>query len=127
MNKVQLSKELFPDQYWIRYRNEDGYCRNISLSACANSFRLVTNGAYADDDGMRCVGWRYEEDGDLCYELFSIGHLVLTISLTPSLIERVCCLVQGKDVQEVHREKIMAFEAALNRGGWKTICKKISD
>ena len=125
MDKVQLTKRLLPDQYWLRYCNEDGYVRNISLSACANSFRLMTKGAYeTEDDDLRCVGWRYEEDGCLCYELFYIGHLVLFVPLQPSLPERLGYMLQRKDVREAHREKIMEFEKALNCGGWKTVSRE---
>ena len=124
MKKIPLKKQFFPDKYWIRYTNLEGEDKNLSLSSCANSFKLVTGDAYASDDGMKCVGWRYEEAGDLCFELFSAGHVVFTATLYPSLMDSIICLLKGLETSEYRRFKAMEFERALNQGGWKTLYKE---
>ena len=124
MKKIPLKKQFFPDKYWIRYVNEEGEAKNISLSSCANSFKLVTGGAYASDDGMKCVGWRYEEEGELCFELFSAGHVIFTTTLHPSLIDSLICLIKGLETSEYRRYHAMEFERALNQGGWKTLYRE---
>lgn len=123
MVKVRLNKNHFPDKYWLRYCNDAGLVKQVNLTGCANSFRLATDNAYDTGDGMQCVGWRYEEDGCLCYELFCIGHLQLSVPLHPSLTDRVKYLLQGKKADEAYQEKLKAFEKALNKGGWKTVEK----
>ena len=123
MVKVKLNKRYFPDKYWLRYVNESGVTKQVNLSACANSFSLATGSAYDTGDGLRSVGWRYEADGCLCYELFCVGPLQLYLPLQPGLMDRVRYLLQGKHPQEGYREKLEAFEQALNRGGWKTVEK----
>lgn len=123
MDKLRMHKRYFPDRYWLRYTNEAGVLKNVNLSGCANSFKLATNNAYDTGDGMKCVGWRYEEDGCLCYELFCIGHLQLSIPLQPGLADRIKYLLLGKKADEAYREKLEAFERALNQGGWKTVGK----
>ena len=81
--KIPLKKQFYPDQYWLRYVDDESEKKTVSLSACANSFKLVPQGRYASDDGLKCVGWRYEEAGQLCFELFSAGHVVFTTTLYP--------------------------------------------
>ena len=124
MKKIPLKKQCYPDNYWIRYTNAEGEKKTISLSSCANSFKLVTKDAYASGDGMKCVGWRYEEGGELCFELFSAGHVVFSTTLYPSPIDSLICLVKGLETEEYRRYKAMEFERALNRGGWKTLYKE---
>lgn len=123
MAKVKMSKHYYPDRHWLRYVDENGMVKQVSLSGCANSFRLATGNAYDTGDGLRSVGWRYEENGCLVYEMFSVGHLQLYMSLQPGLVDRLCCLLRGQKVQEVYRDKLEAFERALNAGGWKTVEK----
>ena len=124
MKKIPLKKKFFPDNYWIRYVDTDGETKTVSLSACANSFKLVTQGQYASDDGLKCVGWRYEENGELCFELFTAGHVVFTESLYPSLKDTIACLFQGLETDEYRRYNAMEFERALNQGGWKTVYRE---
>lgn len=121
MVKLKLHKRFFPDQYWIRYTNEAGVLKQVSLAGCANSFKLATGNAYDTGDGLKAVGWRYEENGCLCYEIFSVGHLQLYAPLQPSLVEGFLSLLRGKEPKQAHKDKLEAFERALNRGGWKTV------
>lgn len=123
MVRVRINKRYFPDQYWLRYTNDVGVLKHVSLTGCANSFKLATNNAYDTGDGLQGVGWRYRADGCLCYELFCVGHLLLYIPLQPSLLDRLACLVRGKNVDDAYRQKLEAFERALNQGGWKTVEK----
>lgn len=123
MVKVRLNKNHFPDKYWLKYCNDAGIVKKISLTGCANSFKLATGDTYDTGDGLKGVGWRYEENGCLCYELFCIGHLQLSVPLRPSMTDRIGLLLRGKNAQEGYREKLEAFEKALNLGGWKTVPK----
>lgn len=123
MVRVKLNKHFFPDQHWLKYTNDAGVVKQVSLAGCANSFRLATKNAYDTVDGLQSVGWRYREGGCLCYELFCIGHLQLCVPLQPSLMDRLAYLLQGKNPAEAYQEKLEAFEKALNKGGWKTIEK----
>lgn len=123
MIKIHLTKFNYPDKFWLKYRNEDNIVKYVNLSSCANNFSLLTGGKYSSEDGLRCVGWRYEKDGCLCYEIFCIGHLTLLLPLAPSLLDRIISLLQGKKTDVAYREKLQKFEKALNHGGWKTINK----
>jgi hypothetical protein len=123
MDRVRLSAGMTPDSYWLRFYREDGTQSCISLEGCANSFALVTQNRYASEDGLRCVGWRYEEDGCLCYELFCVGHVVLYMPLKPDVFNCIRYLLRGNKPQEAHEEALKTFESALNRGGWKTVVK----
>lgn len=120
---VKINKKSFPDRYWLRYVTESGASKQVSLSSCANSFRLATNNQYDTGDGLQCVGWRYEEEGKLCYELFCVGHAQFYIPLQPGLKDKLVYLLQGKNIQEAHQCKLEAFELALNQYGWKTVPK----
>ncbi len=121
MVKVKLDKKCFPDRYWLKYVSEAGAVKQVSLSGCANSFKLATNNAYDTGDGLQIVGWRYKENNNLCYELFCVGHLQLYIQLQPSVMDRLLYLLQGKKAEEAYRQKLEVFEHALNQGGWKTV------
>ncbi len=121
MVKVKLDKKHFPDRYWLQYVSETGAVKQVSLTGCANSFKLATNHAYDTGDGLQIVGWRYKEDNNLCYELFCVGHLQLYIPLQPGILDKLLYLLQGKNVEQAYREKLDAFELALNKGGWKTV------
>lgn len=111
-----------PDNYWVAYVNEDGEKSRIGLSSCANSFRYSTG--YTSEDTLKVVGWRYEENGELCYELFNVGHTVFYVPLRPSIFLLLACFLSGKNLEETHRTKLYAFEKSLNQGGWKTIERK---
>ena len=70
---------------------------------------------------MRVVGYRYEENGCLCYELYTIGHVVLYVPLKMGILRRIGYLLRGTKPKEAHREYLLRFETALNAGGWKTV------
>ena len=123
MIRVKINKKSFSDRYWLRYVTESGGSKQVSLPSCANSFRLATENRYDTGDGLQCVGWRYEKDGDLCYELFCVGHVQLYMSLQPSLKDVLLYLLKGKKINEAHQRKLEAFELALNERGWKTVEK----
>ena len=123
MVKLKLHKRFFPDQYWLRYTNEAGVLKQVNLAGCANSFKLATDNAYDTGDGLRAVGWRYEEDGCLCCEIFSVGHVQLYIPLRPGFAACVSYLLRGKKPGQACYDKLESFEQALNRGGWKTVEK----
>ena len=120
MNRIRLTKANYPDAHWLRYCNEDWIVKHVGLSSCANSFSL-TAACDSPNDGKQCIGWHYEENGCFCYELFTVGHLVLFASLKPGLLDYFFSLFRGKSAQELRRERIDCFEQALNQGGWKTI------
>ena len=67
------------------------------------------------------MGWRYEEGGQLCYELFNVGHLTLCTPLRPGALQQLRWRLQGKDPAAEHRKTLEAFEKALNAGGWMTL------
>lgn len=117
--KISLSKRTLPDQYWLVYINNDGIKKHVALSGCACCFEKITG--YVSSDGLRAVGWRYEEAGELCYELFNVGHTVLFAPIKPSLIQTIGYLLSSKKPEDAHKEFLASFEEALNRGGWKTV------
>lgn len=119
MVRIPLSKRTLPDQHWLVYFNDDGMKKHIDLSGCAWSFEKITG--YVSADGLRAVGWRYEEDGQLCYELFNIGHTVVSAPVKPGLIQTIGYLLSGKKPEEAHKDFLTSFEKALNQGGWKTV------
>lgn len=122
MQRIRITKRTMPDKHWLVYTNDDGVTKHVDLSGCANNFAHATG--YASEDNLRTVGWRYEEDGLLCYELFNIGHTVLFVSMRPDPIKLIGYLLRGKDPKEAHKEYLGAFETALNLGGWKTLERK---
>ena len=123
MIKVKLNKKSFSDRYWLGYVTESGVSKQVSLPSCANSFRLATDNRYDTGDGLQGIGWRYKENGNLCYELFCVGHLQLYMPLQPGLKDCIVFTLQGKKVAEAYQRKLEAFEKTLNQFGWKTIEK----
>ena len=117
--KIRITKHTMTDRYWLVYTNNDGETKHIDLSGCSNSFLHATG--YISKDALKAVGLRYEEDGQLCYELFNVGHTVFFAPLRPSVWEYCICLLTGKKIEEVHKSSLYAFEEALNQGGWKTV------
>ena len=119
MTRIPLSKKILPDKYWLVYVNENGDRKHIDLSGCAGSF--ARNTGYVSEDGLRAVGWRYEEQDQVCYELFNVGHTVVFAPKKPGLVQTLGYMLSGKKPEEAHEALIASFEAALNRGGWKTV------
>lgn len=122
MQKIRITKHVMPDKHWLVYADENGAIKHVDLSGCANTFSRVT--CYTSCDGFKAVGLRYEENDQLCYELFNIGHTVLFAPLQPNPIQLIGYLLRGKNPKKAHEEYLAAFEAALNRGGWKTVERK---
>ena len=85
MTRIPLSKKILPDKYWLVYLNENGDRKHIDLSGCAGSF--ARNTGAVSEDGLRAVGWRYEEQGQVCYELFNVGHTVVFAPRKPGLVQ----------------------------------------
>ena len=52
-----------PGKHWLVYYNDSRIKKRIDLSGCAGSFELTTR--YNSNDGLRAVGWRYEEIGQM--------------------------------------------------------------
>lgn len=119
MVRIPLSKRTLPDKHWLVYVNEAGEKKHVDLSGCAGSFERNTG--YVSQDGLRAVGWRYEEQGQVCYELFNVGHTVLYVPKKPGLVQTLGYMLSGKKPEEAHGEFLASFEAALNRGGWKIV------
>lgn len=122
MVRIPLSNKNLPDKHWFVYLNEDGSKKHVDLSGCAGSFERNTG--YVSEDGLRAVGWRYEEKGQLCYELFNVGHTVVCAPVKPGLMQTLGYLLSGKKAEEAHRAFLASFEEALNRGGWKTVARE---
>ncbi len=122
MRRIPITKHMMPDKHWLVYRNDDGVIKHVDLSGCANNFSHATG--YVSEDNLRAVGYRYEENGQLCYELFNIGHIVLFVPMKPDLIKLIAYRFQGLDPKEAHKEYLNTFETALNQGGWKTVERK---
>ena len=116
MNEISIKQidEITP--FWLFYSNENGEPGNIQLSACANNFTV--HRGYVSEDGLQCVGLRYEKDGFGCYELYNVGHTLNKCPLKPTPIQK---LLGGKKAEEKLREQYEAFESQLNSRGWKTI------
>ena len=109
MTEISIKQidEITP--FWLFYSKENGAPGNIQLSACANNFTV--HRGYVSDDGLQCVGVRYEKDGFGCYELYNVGHTLIKCPLKPRLFGSAAKL----------REKYEAIEKQLNRIGWKTV------
>lgn len=121
MQRIPITKNNLPDRHWLVFQNENGDKKHVDLSGCAGSFERSTG--YRSQDGLRAVGWRYEEGGQLCYELFNIGHTVMYASLRPGPVTRLLCLLRGQDPQKAQEAFLASFENALHAGGWKTVPK----
>ena len=119
MVRIPLSSKTLPDKHWFVYLNEDAGKKHVDLSGCAGSFERNTG--YVSQDGLRAVGWRYEERGQLCYELFNVGHTVVFAPVKPGLVQTLGYMLSGKKSEEAHQAFLASFEEALNRGGWKTV------
>jgi len=119
MQRISITKKNLPDKHWLVYANENGMRKHVDLSGCAGSFERTTG--YVSRDSFRAVGWRYTEGGQLCHELFNVGHIVLCAPLKPTLVMTLSYLLQGKKPEQAHKEYLDSFEAALNVGGWKTV------
>ena len=115
MDKLRITKKLMPDKHWIKYLNENGDRKHLDLSGSANNFERATG--YESQDELRAVGWHYVEGGQLCYELFNIGHTVFWVPAKPGPVMSVICAITGKSYQ-TYRD---AFSEALRQGGWKTV------
>lgn len=119
MVKLPLRKDALPGKHWLVYMNDYGEKKYIDLAGCACSFALVSG--YVSEDGLRAVGWRYREQGQLCYELFNIGHTVFYAPLAPSFLQSLGYLLSGKSPKDGHKAFLASFEEALNQNGWKTV------
>lgn len=119
MVRLPISKHTLPDKHWLVYVNDDGVKKHIDLSGCAGSFERSTG--YVSQDGLRAVGWRYAQNGQLCYELFNVGHTVVWGPLQPNPIRALLYTLSGKDPREAHSAFLASFEEALAKGGWKTV------
>ena len=111
MNEISVKQidEITP--FWLFYSKENGEPGNIQLSACANNFSV--HRGYVSEDGLQCVGLRYEKDGFGCYELFNVGHTLIKFPLKGGLLRSAAKL----------RERYEGFEKQLNQFGWKIAAK----
>ena len=105
-------------QFWLIYSKESGEPGHIQLSSCANNFSV--HRGYVSDDGLQCVGLRYEKDGFGCYELFNVGHTLIKCPLKPSPVQK---LLGGGRAEQKLREQFEDIERKLNSRGWKTIAE----
>ena len=121
MLKISFNAIKRVDPYWLVYLNGEGQEKHVYLPGCANNFAAVT-GAPAGDE-KQIVGWRYEKDGVYQYELICAGHMAIIGPARPGALAKLLYKLQGKDPQEAHREKLLAFEKRLNENGWKTLEK----
>ena len=116
MTEISIKQIDEVTPFWVFYSKESGEPGNIQLSACANNFSI--HRSYVSDDGLQCVGLRYEKDGFGCYELFNVGHTLIKCPLTPNPLQK---LLGGKKAGEKLRRAYEEFEQKLNSRGWKTI------
>ena len=116
MTEISIKQIDEVTPFWVFYTKESGEPGNIQLSACANNFSV--HRGYVSDDGLQCVGLRYEKDGFGCYELFNVGHTLIKCPLTPGFVQK---LLGGKNAGEKLRKQYEEFEQKLNARGWKTI------
>ena len=120
MNEIFLKQIDEVTPFWLFYSKDSGEPGNIQLSACANNFSI--HRVYTSEDGLQCVGTRYEKDGFGCYELYNVGHTLIKCPLKPNPIQK---LLGGKKAEEKLRAAYEAFEQQLNSRGWKTIPEAI--
>ena len=109
MNEISIRQIKEISEFWVVYSKPEGAPGHIQLSACANNFAILRGDS--SDDGLKCVGLRYEKDGFGFYELFNVGHTCIKCPLKPRLFGSAANL----------REKYEAIEKQLNRFGWKTV------
>ena len=121
MVTIPLTQRIFPDKYWLKYTSSDGMLKHIDLSGCANAFSRVTG--YESQDDLRAVGWQYISGDQICFELFNVGHTLLTVPLQPTLLQSLGYLLSGKKPQQGHQAFLESFEKALAVGGWKIVQK----
>ena len=110
MTEISIKKIREISEFWLVYDKDEGV-GYIQLSACANNFAI--HRSYTSEDGLKCVGLRYEKDGFGCYELFNVGHTLIRCPLKPKLFGSAAKL----------REKYEGIEKRLNEFGWKTLQK----
>ena len=110
MTEITIKKIREISEFWLVYDKDEGV-GHIQLSACANNFAI--HRSYTSEDGLKCVGLRYEKDGFGCYELFNVGHTLIKCPLKPKLFGSAAKL----------REKYEGIEKRLNEFGWKTLQK----
>ena len=119
MTEISIDQIQEIGQYWVVYLKRSGENAHIQLSACANNFAV--HRGYESEDGLKCVGLRYEKDGCDCYELFNVGHTLVKCPRKPGPGQTFAALLRGKKPAEFQREKYEAVEQQLNEFGWKTI------
>lgn len=122
MVTISLSSKHMPDKHRFVYVNENDEKKHVDLSGFAGSFPRKTG--YVSDDGLRAVGWRYKEEGQLCYELFNVGHTAVCAPVKPCRMQALGYLLSGKRTEKSHKAFLASFEDALNRGGWKTVARE---
>lgn len=121
MVTIPLTQRIFPDKYWLKYTDKDGLLKHVNLSGCANTFSHITG--YESQDGLRAIGWQYISGNQICFELFNVGHTLLTVPLQPTTMQSLGYLLSGKSPQQGHKELLEGFEKALAVGGWKIVQK----
>ena len=107
MKEIRYQDIIKMDKYWIFYRDPVAGQKHVDLDACANSFARAT-GFTVEEDGLRCVGYRYKNGSKVCYELFTIGHLVIRCGGLMSLL---------------NKDAWAKLEQHLNASGYKTLEK----
>ena len=122
MQRVRITQKNMPGKHWLVYCNDDHIKKHIYLPGCAETFELSTG--YRSNDGLRAVGWHYEEGGQLCYELFNVGHTILYAPLQLGPVHTLLYRLRMKNPVEEHRAFLQKFEDLLNQGGWKTIARE---
>ena len=113
---IRQIDEITP--FWLFYTKPNGAPGNIQLSACANNFSVQRG--HVPEDGLQCVGLRYEKDNFGCYELFNVGHTLIKCPLKPNPLQK---LLGGKKAEQKLRAAYEEFEQKLNSRGWKTIAE----
>ena len=116
MTEISIKQIKEISEFWVVYTKDTGETGHIQLSACANNFAI--HRSYTSEDGLKCVGLRYEKDGFGCYELFNAGHTLIKCPLKPGFLQK---LLGGKKAAEKLRRQYEEFEQRLNSRGWKTI------
>jgi len=107
MKEIRYKDITKIDKYWLFHRDMESGVRHVDLSACANTFEKTVGAC--EEGGLRCVGYRYREGAAMCYELFTIGHLLIRCKagLLSKLLDKSA-------------DPLLKLEAQLNAGGWRT-------